>query len=166
VIGGEGFGFAPDRGVHHKIPQVGGVIIEDDVEIGANVCIDSGTIRPTRIGAGTKVDNLVQLAHNVETGNGCLFVAQSGVSGSTRLGNHVTFAGQSGAVGHVEVGDRSLIYARGVVTSNIPADSKISGFPGRDHKEDMKFQAALRKVPKLREAIREIVKYLKLDLKV
>jgi UDP-3-O-[3-hydroxymyristoyl] glucosamine N-acyltransferase len=166
VIGGEGFGYVLHKGKHEKIPQVGGVIIENDVEIGSSVTIDCGTFRPTIIGEGTKIDNLVQIGHNVTTGKGCLMVSQSGISGSTKLGNYVTFAGQSGSVGHIEIEDQVIVCARGVATRNTAKGSKISGFPGRDHREDLKQMASLQRVPKIRSALKKLIAHLKLDIEV
>ncbi len=109
VIGSDGFGFATVDGVHHKVPQIGIVVVEDDVELGANVCVDRATLGETRIGRGTKVDNLVQIAHNVTVGEGTLLVAQVGIAGSTQLGHHVIMAGQSGVAGHLRIGDRAVV---------------------------------------------------------
>jgi UDP-3-O-[3-hydroxymyristoyl] glucosamine N-acyltransferase len=166
VIGGDGFGFVLNGGVHHKIPQIGAVQLHDDVEVGANATIDRGTFRDTIIGQGTKIDNLVQIGHNVTTGKGCLFVSQSGISGSVEIGDYVTFAGQSGSVGHISIGSGSVIYARGVPTQNIAPNSKISGFPGREHKEELRFLAALRKLPELKRAIKKILEQLKIDIQI
>lgn len=163
IIGSDGYGFVHEGGVHHKIPQIGTVIISDDVELGANVTVDRGTFRPTVIGKGSKIDNLVQIGHNVLMGEGCLMASQSGLSGTTTVEDYVTFGGQSGAVGHITVGRGSVIFARGVPTQSIPPGSKISGFPGRDHKEDLKALASVRRVPKLAKQIRRILKVLKLD---
>ena len=118
VIGSDGFGFATVAGVHHKVPQVGIVVVEDDVELGANVCIDRAALGATRIGRGTKVDNLVQIAHNVEVGEHSLLVAQVGVSGSTKLGHHVVMAGQSGAVGHLHIAENTVVTAKTGVTED------------------------------------------------
>jgi UDP-3-O-[3-hydroxymyristoyl] glucosamine N-acyltransferase len=111
VIGSDGFGFATVDGVHHKVPQVGIVVVEDDVELGANVCVDRATLGETRIGRGTKVDNLVQIAHNVTVGEHSLLVALVGISGSTHLGHHVVMAGQR-VLGHVRIGDGAVVTAR------------------------------------------------------
>src|SRR5439155_359710 len=109
VIGADGFGFALDQGRYHKVPQVGNVIIEDDVEIGANTTIDRATTHSTRVGAGTKIDNLVQIGHNVVIGQHCIIVAQVGISGSTELADHVTVGGQAGLVGHITVGKGAMV---------------------------------------------------------
>lgn len=163
VIGSDGYGFVHEGGVHHKIPQIGSVVISDDVELGANVTVDRGTFRPTVIGKGSKIDNLVQIGHNVVMGEGCLMASQSGLSGTTTVEDYVTFGGQSGSVGHITVGKGSIIFARGVPTQSVPPGSKISGFPGREHKEDLKTIASVRKIPKLSKQIRRILKVLNLD---
>lgn len=160
VIGSDGYGFVHEAGVHHKIPQLGQVILEDGVEMGANSTVDRGTFGPTRIGKGTKIDNLVQIAHNVEMGQGCLLASQSGISGSTKVGDYVRFGGQSGSVGHIEIGSGSTIYARGVPTATIPPNSYIGGFPGRAHKEELRQLAAQRKIPQLLKDVRKILKHL------
>lgn len=160
VIGSDGYGFVTAQGVHHKIPQIGIVVIEDDVEIGAGVTIDRATIGETRIGAGTKIDNLVQIAHNVRIGPGCLIVAQSGISGSTRVGAQCRFAGQSGTTGHVSIGDNTTIAARGVVSHDTPANSFLSGFPARAHREELKSQAAVRQLPELMRRVKQLEKQL------
>lgn len=149
VLGSDGYGFVSVQGVHHKIPQVGTVEIDDNVEIGSNVTVDRATIGATRIGKGTKIDNLVHIAHNVVIGENCLIIAQVGISGSVTLGNNVILAGQVGVVGHLTIGSNSTVAARAVVTGNLPADSMVSGFPAKPHKEEMKIKAALRRLPRL-----------------
>lgn len=156
VIGSDGYGFASVDGVHHKVPQVGIVVLEDDVEIQANTTVDRATMGETRIGRGTKVDNLVQLAHNVQVGEHCLVVAQVGISGSTKIGDHCVFAGQSGAAGHLEVGDRSVVTARAAVMKSAPADSVLAGQPARPQREWLKTQAAVQRLGALREKITDL----------
>jgi len=134
VLGSDGFGYAQDKDTHVKVPQIGRVVVESDVEIGANTAVDRGTLDETRIGRGSKVDNLVQIAHNVTTGPSCLLVAQSGISGSTRLGAGVIFAGQSGAVGHIELGDGVRVGAKSAVTKGFPSGSFVTGHPAKEHK--------------------------------
>ena len=134
VVGSDGFGFAPesrDGGYpcHVKIPQVGNVVIEDDVEIGANTCVDRGTLGTTRIGEGTKIDNLVQIAHNVTIGPRCIIVAQAGIAGSSKLEEGVTLAAQSGISGHITVGAGSMVYGQSGVAHDLPAGSKVGGSP-------------------------------------
>lgn len=128
-IGQDGFGFATDRGVHIKVPQLGRVIIEDWVEIGANTCIDRGAGPDTIIGAGTKIDNLVQIGHNVQTGKGCIIVAQVGIAGSTKLGDYVVLGGQVGVAGHLNIGSMSNVAAQSGVMHNIAPKEIIGGSP-------------------------------------
>ncbi len=156
VIGSDGFGFATVDGVHHKVPQVGIVVLEDDVELGANVCIDRAALGETRIGRGTKVDNLVQIAHNVKTGEHCLLVAQVGISGSTRIGHHTVFAGQSGCSGHLSIGNGVVLSARAVAIKDVPDGVTLSGFPGRPHREWLSTQANLQRLGGLRRKVKEL----------
>ncbi len=158
VIGSDGFGFAPVKGVHHKVPQIGTVIIEDDVEIGVNVSIDRATIGKTIIGSGTKIDNLVQIAHNVVIGENSIIVAQVGISGSTTIGSGVTIAGQAGVAGHLRVGDNVIASARSGITKDVPANTRVSGFPAQPHEKEMRIKAALQKLPELTKTIRELEK--------
>ncbi|MCH2156026.1 MAG: UDP-3-O-(3-hydroxymyristoyl)glucosamine N-acyltransferase [Opitutales bacterium] len=129
VIGSDGFGYSTVAGVHHKEPQIGIVVVEDDVEIGANVAIDRARFEVTRIGRGAKVDNLVQIAHNVEIGPGSIVVAQTGVSGSTRVGKYVILAGQSGIAGHITIGDQAVVGAQAGVNRDIGPGEKVRGTP-------------------------------------
>jgi UDP-3-O-[3-hydroxymyristoyl] glucosamine N-acyltransferase len=156
VIGSDGYGYATHQGKHFKIPQIGIVVIEDDVELGANVTIDRATMGRTVVGRGTKIDNLVQIGHNCEIGPDCLIVSQSGLSGSTRVGAGVRFAGQSGTVGHVSIGEHSTIAARGVVTKDLPARSFVSGFPARPHTEEKRIQVAMARLPELIKRLRAV----------
>jgi len=157
VLGGDGFGFATSsQGVHHKIPQRGRVVIEDDVEIGANTTIDRGTLGETRIGAGTKIDNLVMVGHGVEVGGGSLLVAQSGIAGSTRLGRHVTLAGQSGVAGHLRIGDRVVAAAKSAVFADVEAGRVVGGIPAVDLSTWKRVQAASRGLPGMRAELRAL----------
>ncbi|MCX5657082.1 MAG: UDP-3-O-(3-hydroxymyristoyl)glucosamine N-acyltransferase [Candidatus Omnitrophica bacterium] len=156
VIGSDGFGFATVKGMHHKIPQIGTVIIEDDVEIGSNVTIDRARFGRTLISKGTKIDNLVQIAHNVEIGENSIIVAQTGISGSTSIGKGVTLAGQSGIVGHISIGDNSVVAAKAGVTINIPSNSCVSGYPAKPHLVAKRINACIQRLPKLFEAVSEI----------
>ncbi|MCM8764948.1 MAG: UDP-3-O-(3-hydroxymyristoyl)glucosamine N-acyltransferase [Candidatus Omnitrophica bacterium] len=158
VIGGDGFGFATVKGVHHKIPQIGTVEIGNDVEIGSNVTIDRARFEKTYIGNGVKIDNLVQIAHNVIIGDNTIIVAQVGISGSTRVGKNVIIAGQAGLIGHIEVGDNAIIGGKAGVTKNVPASTNVSGFPAREKWEDMKCAAYLRRSPEIFEKIKVIEK--------
>lgn len=156
VIGSDGFGFVTVGGKHHKVPHVGNVSIEDDVEIGANVTIDRGTTGSTIIKRGTKIDNLVHLAHNVVVGENCFLVAFTGISGSARIGNNVTFAGQSGSAGHLTIGDNCVFAAKSGVIGNVPANSFYAGFPARPHREWLRSEGAQRKVPELLKKVQEL----------
>jgi UDP-3-O-[3-hydroxymyristoyl] glucosamine N-acyltransferase len=156
VVGDDGFGYATVRGVHHKIPQIGTVEIRDDVEIGSNVTIDRARFDKTLIGSGVKIDNLVQIAHNVEIGDNTIVVAQVGISGSTTIGKNVIIAGQAGIIGHVTVGDNAIIGGKAGVTKHVPANTHVTGFPAREKWEDMKFHAYLRKQPDLVERIKKL----------
>lgn len=156
VVGADGFGFATVDGVHHKVPQVGIVVLEDDVELGANVCVDRAALGETRIGRGTKVDNLVQVAHNVEVGEHCLLVAQTGISGSCKIGHHTVFAGQSGCSGHLKIGNGVVLAARAVAIKDVPDGVTLSGHPGRPHREWLKTQANIQRLDGLKDKIKEI----------
>ncbi len=134
VIGSDGYGYATVDGRHFKVPQVGTGVIEDDVEIGSNVTIDRAAIGKTVIGAGTKIDNLVMIAHSVKIGKNCLIIAQVGISGSTVVGNNVILAGQAGLVGHIEIGDNAIVGAKAGVSKNVPANQIVSGYHAREHK--------------------------------
>jgi len=158
VIGSDGFGFANLKGVQHKIPQVGIVEIGDDVEIGANVTIDRARFDKTIIGKGTKIDNLVQIAHNVVIGENSLIVAQAGISGSTLIGNGVTLAGQSGLVGHITVGDGAIVAAQAGVTKSVAANTLVSGYPAKPHDVARKVNACVQNLPKLYETISALKK--------
>ena len=160
VLGGDGFGFVTVKGKHHKVPHIGKVIIEDDVEIGANVTIDRATCGRTVVGRGTKIDNLVQLGHNVVVGEDCLIVAMVGIAGSATIGNRVTVAGQAGIAGHLQVGDDTVVAARSLVIGSVPPRQFVSGSPARDHGESMRAIAAQRRVPDLIKRVRELEKEL------
>lgn len=149
VIGSDGFGYTRVGETHKKIPQVGGVIIEDDVEIGANVSIDRGTMGSTKVGRGTKIDNLVHLGHNVVIGENTLLVAQVGIAGSTEIGSGCILAGQAGIVEHITLGDGVVVGAQSGVMKSFPAHTKISGYPARPHAESKRAYAALFQLPSL-----------------
>ncbi len=157
VIGSDGFGYASVEGVHHKIPQVGTVVVEDDVEIGATTTIDRARFGVTRIGAGTKIDNLVQIAHNVEIGAGCLVVAQVGIAGSVRIGNHVVLAGQVGIAGHVAIGDQAVVTAKSGVSKDVPAKAVMRGVPAQDNKTSQAIEVALRRLPGTSQQVKELL---------
>lgn len=158
VVGSDGFGYARVEGVYHKIPQIGVVVLEDDVEIGANACIDRATLGETRIGRGTKIDNLVQIGHNAALGEHSAIAALSGVAGSSRIGNRFQMGGQSGANGHIRIGDDVVLAANSVIWSDTPDGVMISGVPARPHRERLKADAALRQLPALVKRVRELEK--------
>lgn len=155
VIGADGFGFTTKDGVHTKVPQVGNVVVEDDVEIGAHVGIDRAAMGSTVIGHGTKIDNLVHIGHNCRIGANCLIVAQTGISGSTTVGDNVTFGGQVGTVGHITIGGNSVYAARSGIHKNMPEGFFGAGFPVQPHTEWLRMTASLKKVPELIKADRQ-----------
>ena len=156
VIGADGFGFARDGHRYVKIPQIGRVVIEDDVEIGANATIDRATLGETRIGRGTKIDNLVQIAHNVLVGADTVIVAQVGISGSSRVGSRVTLAGQVGVVDHVEIGDDVIVGAQAGVSKNISSGSVVLGSPAISHMEFKRQLALTARLPEMRKRLRAL----------
>lgn len=156
VIGSDGFGFSTVRGIHQRIPQIGNVIIEDDVEIGANVTIDRARFDKTIIKKGTKIDNLVQIAHNVVIGENSIIVAQSGISGSTTIGKNVTLAGQSGVIGHISIGDNAVVAAQAGVTKTVPANACVSGYPAKPHTLAKRINACVQNLPDLYKKVRAL----------
>ena len=148
IIGSDGYGFALNKGKHHKIPQIGIVRIEDDVEIGAGTTIDRAALGETVIGEGTKIDNLVQIGHNVKIGKHCLLVSQVGIAGSTELGDYVAVAGQSGFSGHLKIGHRVQVAAKSAVLEDVPDDTKVMGSPAMPFKEFARRQAAVKRLAK------------------
>ena len=160
VIGSDGFGYVQDAGVHRKVPQIGNVIIGEDVEIGANVTIDRGALGPTVIGKGSKIDNLVQIAHNVQIGEHCLLIAQVGIAGSTRMGNYVVLAGQVGVAGHLQLGDQVTVAAKSGVMNDIPTGGKWLGAPAQPDKESKRQLIALRQLPELLRRVAELERQL------
>lgn len=149
VIGGEGYAYDtdPKTGEHRKVHQVGRVVLGNDVEVGSNVTIDRAATGETKIGAGTKIDNLVQIGHNCRVGRNCLFVSQVGLAGSTLVGNQVTFAGQAGIAGHLTIGDGAIITAQTGVMGDVKPKEILFGSPARPHREAMKLQAIFSKLP-------------------
>ena len=156
VIGSDGFGFEMQGGRHVKIPQTGIVQIDDDVEIGANCTIDRARFGRTHIGEGTKIDNLVQIAHNVVVGPHCILVSQVGISGSTKLGQYVTLAGQVGIVGHVEIGDQAVVAAKSGVSKDVPAKAVMFGYPAQPLKDMKESLAYVGRLPKLVERVKRL----------
>jgi len=161
VVGADGFGYSTVEGVHHKIPQVGTVVIEDDVEIGANATIDRARFDKTVIKKGTKIDNLVQIAHNVIIGEHSRIIAQTAIAGSTTIGNNVTLAGQSGVDGHIHIGDNVVVAGKAGVTKDVPSNMCVSGFPAQSHEKELKMQACLRKLPELFKAFKKLSEKVK-----
>lgn len=163
VIGSDGFGFAPQPdGSYKKVPQIGNVIIEDNVEIGANTTIDRATIGSTIIKAGAKLDNLLQIAHNVEVGSNSVIAAQAGVSGSTKIGNNVMIGGQAGIVGHIQIADGSKINAQSGVSKSIKTpNSAVTGSPAYDYTAALRSQALTRNLPELENRIKALENLLK-----
>lgn len=156
VIGGEGFGFATENGVHTHIPQVGNVILEDDVEVGSCSCVDNATMGSTLVRRGTKIDNLVHLGHNVEIGEDCFIIAQVGIAGSTKCGNHVIFAGQTGCTGHITIGDNVTFAGKTGITGNVPSNGTYAGFPMRTHKEWLRIAAHESRLPDMAKTIKHL----------
>ncbi|MFM8806468.1 MAG: UDP-3-O-(3-hydroxymyristoyl)glucosamine N-acyltransferase [Sphingomonadales bacterium] len=165
VIGSDGFGFAPKAdGSLQKVPQIGNVLIEDDVEIGANTTIDRATIGATVIRKGAKLDNLIQIAHNVEVGDSTVIAAQAGISGSTKIGKGVMIGGQAGIVGHIQLEDGAKVNAQSGVSKSIGKGKAVTGSPATDYTQGLRSQALVRQLPELEKRIKELEKIIK-DLK-
>lgn len=161
IIGGEGFGFATKDGKHSRIPQVGNVVIGDDVEIGSGSTIDNATLGSTTVKRGTKIDNLVHIAHNVEIGEDCFVIAQTGIAGSTKVGNHVIFAGQTGCTGHITIGDGAVFAGKTGIIGSIPEGGVYGGIPARPHKEWLREEALIGRLPELNKKIKELERKMK-----
>ena len=166
VVGSDGFGYVPDQGIHRKVPQIGNVIIGDDVEIGANVTIDRGALNPTIIGRGTKIDNLVQIAHNVVIGEHCLVIAQVGIAGSSTLGNSVIIAGQAGVAGHLKIGNRVIIAAQAGVMTDLADGEKVLGSPAQPDRQAKRQMIAVQQLPDLLKRVAELERNAERDLGV
>ncbi len=158
VIGSDGFGYVPDGKEWYKIPQVGIVVIGDDVEIGSNCAIDRAALNVTMVGRGTKIDNLVQIAHNCLIGENCMIVAQVGIAGSAKLGNNVTLAGQVAVVGHLSVGDNVTVGGKSAVVENLPDGSRVSGIPAYDHRTWLRVAALTPRLPEMKKTISTLEK--------
>lgn len=156
VLGSDGFGYARDGDVYLKIPQIGNVVLEDDVEVGANVTIDRAATGSTVIGRGTKIDNLAMIAHNVRIGENSIIVAQVGIGGSTEIGKGVNLAGQAGVAGHIKIGDGAVIAAQAGVTKSVKAGTCVSGYPAREHSIARKIYASLQKLPELIKKVADL----------
>ena len=153
VIGSDGFGFAPDGEIYYKIPQIGIVVIEDDVEVGSCSCIDRAALGVTRLGQGVKIDNMVQIAHNVTIGAHTVIAAQTGISGSSKIGRHCTFGGQSSTAGHLKTGDNLIVAGRGALAGNTDGDQIVSGAPAIPHRDWLKASMIFAKLPALRKEV-------------
>ena len=163
VIGADGFGFNPDeKGVYHKIPQVGNVIIEDDVELGANVTVDRASLGSTIIKSGVKIDNLVQIAHNVIIGENTVISSQSGISGSTKIGRNCILAGQVGLVGHIEIADNTILLAQAGISKSIKKPGKYFGSPAKELSTALRLEAHLRSLPEYAERIKDLENQIKI----
>jgi UDP-3-O-[3-hydroxymyristoyl] glucosamine N-acyltransferase len=160
VIGADGFGFAPDGQVYCKIPQIGYVIIEDDVEIGACSCIDRGTLGVTRLARGVKVDNLVQVGHNVQVGEDTLLVSQVGIAGSTVIGKHCVFGGQAAVAGHIKIGDNVTLAGRGGIANNVDDNQSLAGVPAMPHRDWLKAAMTMKHLPEMRRELKKLNKQL------
>lgn len=158
VLGADGFGFVEEERFREKIPQVGIVKLGDNVEIGANVTIDRATTGVTSVGKGTKIDNLVQIGHNNHLGENCILVSQSGVAGSCEIGDNVTLAAQSGIAPHVKIGSNTVIGGRGGVTHDIPGNSIVSGFPAKPHREALRLNGYIQRLPLLAQTVKDMEK--------
>jgi len=161
VLGVDGYGFVPVDGKYEKIPQIGNVVVEDDVELFANVSISRATMGSTLIKRGTKIDNLSHIAHNCKIGEDCAITGLVAIAGSTELKNHVSIGGTSGINDHIVIGENTVVMGRSGVTKDIPPNSVISGFPAQDHKKELELQANLRRLPRLAEKIEDLEKQIK-----
>lgn len=161
VIGADGFGYVFDQDHHLKVPQIGCVILGDDVEVGANSAIDRGALGPTVVGNGTKIDNLVQIAHNTALGDHCIVCGQAGISGSTRIGNYTTLAGQVGIAGHLQIGSQVTIAAQSGVMNDIPDGQKWLGAPAQPDRQMKRVYIALQRLPELLRRVSDLENELK-----
>lgn len=163
VIGADGFGYVPDNGIHRKVPQIGNVILRDDVELGACVTIDRGALGPTVIGKGTKIDNLVQIGHNVSIGDHSIIVAQAGIAGSTKVGSYFVMGGQSGLAGHLKIGNNVSVGAQSGVMHDIPDGQKWFGWPAQPDRKTKRELVALQQLPELIRRVQELERRLKIQ---
>lgn len=160
VIGSDGFGYVPHEGQHHKIPQRGSVVIEDHVELGANVTIDRATFGQTRIRRGCKIDNQVQIAHNVTMDEHCIIVAQVGIAGSTKVGKHVIIGGQAGLIDHLTIGDKAMIAAGAGIEKSVEPGAIMSGWPAKRHEVSLRTHVLVQRLPELHQQVAALEKRL------
>lgn len=156
VIGADGFGYYFAEGVHHKVPHIGGVILEDDVEIGACSCVDRAKFGFTIVGQGTKIDNLVQIGHNCRLGRGCVLAGQTGLGGSTHVGDYSMLAGRAGVIDNIQIGDRAQVAVSGIVTRDVESGHVVSGIPAQEHRKELRQQALLRKLPEWADLLKQL----------
>ncbi|NHZ84958.1 MAG: UDP-3-O-(3-hydroxymyristoyl)glucosamine N-acyltransferase [Planctomycetia bacterium] len=156
VIGSSGYGYETENDIHHKIPQIGSVTLEENVEIGANCTIDRGTIGNTVIGKGTKLDNLVHIAHNVKIGKGCLILGLVGIAGGTTIGDYCIFAGQSGAINGIKIGDRAIFVSKAGATKSLPGNKVYAGMPAREVREKNKRDASYSQIISLKKRLKQL----------
>ena len=159
-LGADGFGYVQADGAHRKIPQLGRCVVGDDVEIGANTCVDRGSLGDTVVGDGVKLDNLVQVAHNVRLGAQSLMAALAGIAGSTRVGKGVWMGGQVGVVNHLEIGDGAQVAFGSILYKDLPAGETVSGHPARPHREELRSRAHTARLPKLVERVKVLERTL------
>jgi UDP-3-O-[3-hydroxymyristoyl] glucosamine N-acyltransferase len=160
VLGSDGFGYATAQGAHHKVPQIGRVVVEGDVEIGANSTIDRATLGETRIGQGTKIDNLVQVGHNVQVGRHCILCGQAGIAGSAKLGDYVVLAGQAGVAGHIDLGDGAQVAAKSAALGSVPPRTRVAGIPAVDMRRWRRQAVLLGRLEEMSRRIRALEKKL------
>jgi UDP-3-O-[3-hydroxymyristoyl] glucosamine N-acyltransferase len=160
VLGADGFGYATHGGVHHKVPQVGRVVLEEGVEVGANSTIDRATLGETRIGRGTKIDNLVQVGHNVRVGRHCILCGQAGIAGSTELGDYVVLAGQSGVSGHIKLGDGVQVAAKSAALSSVEPGTKVAGIPAVELRKWRRQAVLIARLEEMSRRVRALEKRL------
>jgi UDP-3-O-[3-hydroxymyristoyl] glucosamine N-acyltransferase len=158
VLGADGFGYATHQGAHHKVPQVGRVVLEADVEVGANTTIDRAALGETRIGAGTKIDNLVQVGHNVQVGRHCILCGQAGIAGSARLGDGVVLAGQAGVAGHIELGDGVQVAAKSAALSSVEPRTAVAGIPAIEMRKWRRQAVLLSRLEEMSRRLRRVEK--------
>ncbi|HVR95918.1 MAG TPA: UDP-3-O-(3-hydroxymyristoyl)glucosamine N-acyltransferase [Thermoanaerobaculia bacterium] len=160
VLGADGFGYATYKGAHHKVPQIGRVVVEADVEVGANSTIDRATLGETVVGAGTKIDNLVQVGHNVRVGRHCILCGQAGIAGSTRLGDYVVLAGQAGVAGHIELGDRVQVAAKSAALTSVEPGTTVAGIPAVEMRRWRRQTVLVARLEEMKRRLRELEKRL------